>query len=74
MGITPRDDTPSPTATPALKVIGPGTYLVPDEVGYGVYRVMGYWARLGSDFGIIDNDGVYDNGIGLMVVQQGDPM
>ena len=45
---------------------------MPDEIGYGVYRVTGYWARLDSDFSIIDNDGVYGNGIGLMVVQQGD--
>ena len=52
-------------------MLGSGTYLVPDEIDYGVYRVVGYWARLDSNFDIIDNDGVYDNGIGLMVVQQG---
>ena len=46
--------------------------MVPNEIDYGVYRVSGYWARLDSDFSIIDNDGVYDNGIGLMVIQQGD--
>ena len=68
--VTP--DAPPPTATPTLEVIDSGTYLVPNEIDYGIYRVVGYWARLGSDLDIIANDGVYDNGLGLMVVQQGD--
>lgn len=70
---------PTPAVTPApapdepeMNAIESGTYLVPSEIKHGVYRVIGYWARLDSSLGIIDNAGVYDNGIGLMVVQRGD--
>lgn len=63
---------PSAVPSPDVEIIHSGTYSVPDEIGYGVYRVGGYWARLDSALKVIDDDGVYGNGIGLMVVQQGD--
>jgi len=56
---TPTQETPDPEPS---GVIPAGTYLVPDEVPPGVYRVVGYWATLDEDLETIENDGVYDEG------------
>ena len=42
------------------------------EVVPGIYRVAGYWARLDADLEIIDNDGVYDDGLSLVNVLESD--
>ena len=67
---SPSDESPEPAApttepeptAETLDIIESGTYLVPDEVAPGVYRVLGYWATLDEDMDIIDNDGVYEEG------------
>lgn len=56
---TPEQETREPDKG---AVIPAGTYLVPDEVPLGVYRVVGYWATLDEDLDTIENDGVYDEG------------
>jgi hypothetical protein len=53
---------PTTTTEPALPVISSGTYIVPDELAPGQYRVSGYFARLDANMNIIDNDGVYGEG------------
>lgn len=50
------------TTEPPLPIIESGTYIVGQEIAPGAYRVSGYFARLDSNFDIIDNDGVYDEG------------
>ena len=55
---TPQPE-PEPTDSP-LDVIESGTWVVPNEIEPGVYRVIGYWATLDDDMEIIDNDGVYE--------------
>lgn len=41
--------------------IDSGTWVVPDEVKPGYYRVAGYWATMDADMEILDNDGVYES-------------
>lgn len=60
-----------PTTTTTLPIIGEGVYIVPDEVGLGTYRFVGYMARLDENLEIIDN-ALVDEGFGLMVVLEGD--
>ena len=62
--------TTTTTTEPEIEVIDSGTYIVGTEVAPGLYRVAGYWALLDDEFDIIENDGVYDNGLGLMVVPE----
>jgi hypothetical protein len=56
------------TTTTALPVIGPGTYIVPDEVAADTYRLAGYAARLDDELEIIDNYLIGDNGFGIVIV------
>jgi hypothetical protein len=59
---TPTSEEPEPEPEPEpdpLNVIESGTWIVPDEVAPGYYRVSGYWASLDDDMEIIENDGVY---------------
>lgn len=56
------------TTTIVSDIFGSGTYTVGTDIQPGVYRVFGYWARLDEGREIIDNDAVYDNGVGLMNV------
>lgn len=60
------------TTTTSDPTIAEGTYVVGAEIQPGIYRVSGYWARLDAAMEIIDNDGVYDNGVGLMKVEPTD--
>jgi hypothetical protein len=60
------------TTTTALPVIGPGTYIVPDEVAADTYRLAGYAARLDDELEIIDNYLIGDNGFGIVIVQPTD--
>jgi len=41
---------------------------VGDEIQPGVYRYVGYFARLDDDLEIMDNDLVFGDGLGLMEV------
>lgn len=49
----------APEGDSGLPVIEAGTYLVPSEVPYGVYRVVGYWETMDAGMDTIENDGVY---------------
>ena len=60
------------TTTTALPVIGPGTYIVPDEVAADTYRLAGYAARLDDELEIIDDYWIGDNGFGIVIVQPTD--
>jgi hypothetical protein len=67
------------TTTTTMPTLGSGTYIVSEEalpgiphIVPGVYRVVGYWARMDSSQEIIDNDGVYDNGLTLLKVEASD--
>lgn len=62
--------TTTTTTEPEIEVIESGTYIVGSEVAPGLYRVTGYWALLDDSFDIIENDGVYDNGLSLMSVPE----
>src|SRR5690242_1000098 len=55
---TTTTSTTSTTVAPITTVptIGSGTYIVPDEIVPGVYRVLGYYARLDANQEIIKND------------------
>ena len=53
--LPPTTTTLAPTTT-TLPIIGSGTYIVPDEIVPGVYRVAGYYARLDANQEIIKND------------------
>jgi hypothetical protein len=59
-------ESPTPTPTPEpteeeLDVIESGTWIVPDEMKPGYYRVAGYWATMDEDMEILNNDGVYED-------------
>jgi hypothetical protein len=64
--------TTTEATTTALPVIGPGTYIVPDEVAADTYRLAGYAARLDDELEIIDNYLIGDNGFGIVIVQPTD--
>ena len=68
----PVTTTEATTTTTALPVIGPGTYIVPDEVAADTYRLAGYAARLDDELEIIDNYLIGDNGFGIVIVQPTD--
>jgi hypothetical protein len=69
----PTTTTTAPTTTTTeAPVIGSGVYIGGSEFAAGLYRVIGYWARLDSDQEIIDNDIVYDNGMTLLNVRESD--
>ncbi|HLF44263.1 MAG TPA: hypothetical protein VJA46_12180 [Acidimicrobiia bacterium] len=68
----PTTTTLPPTTTTTIPTISSGVWVVGSEVEPGVYRVAGYWARLDDAVEIIDNDGVYDNGLGLVNVLESD--
>lgn len=61
-----------PTTTTTDPSISEGVYIVGAEIKPGLYRVSGYWARLDANMEIIANDGVYDNGVGLLNVRETD--
>jgi hypothetical protein len=71
-GSTTTTTTLPTTTTTALPVIGPGTYIVPDEVAADTYRLAGYAARLDDEFEIIDNYLIGDDGFGIVIVQPTD--
>lgn len=61
---SPTSEAPSPSPEPTeeeLDVIESGTWIVPDEIKPGYYRVAGYWATMDEDMEIMDNDGVYED-------------
>jgi hypothetical protein len=60
------------TTTTTLPVISSGVYIVPTEFAPGLYRVVGYWARLDANQEIIDNDLVPENGMTLLNVRDSD--
>jgi hypothetical protein len=60
------------TTTTTLPVISSGVYIVPTEFAPGLYRVVGYWARLDANQEIIDNDLVPENGMALLNVRDTD--
>ena len=60
------------TTTTTIPTISSGVWVVGSEVEPGVYRVAGYWARLDADLEIIDNDGVYDDGLSLVNILASD--
>ena len=64
--------TTTTTTTTTLPVISAGTYIVGTEIEPGIYRVVGYWARLDETLDIIDNENSGDNGIAVLVVQPSD--
>jgi hypothetical protein len=65
---TTTTSTTTTTTAPQLAVIAEGVYIVGDEIQPGVYRYVGYFARLDDDLEIIDNDLVFGDGLGLMEV------
>lgn len=61
-----------PTTTTLDPTIRDGTYIVGTDIQPGMYRVAGYWARLDEAMEIIDNDGVYEDGFGMLNVRDTD--
>lgn len=68
----PTTTTQLATTTTTLPVIGSGVYFVGSEFEPGLYRVVGYWARLDANQEIIENDIVNDNGMSLLNVRESD--
>lgn len=58
--------TTTTTTEPPFDTIESGTYIIGTEIQPGFYRVAGYWSLLDESFDILENDGVYDNGLGLV--------
>ena len=65
---TTTEQATTTTTEPEIPTIESGTYIIGTEIKPGFYRVAGYWALLDESFDIIENDGVYDNGLGLVRV------
>ena len=68
----PPTTVPATTTTAPDLTISSGTYIVGSEIQPGMYRVAGYWARLDASMDIIDNDGVYKDGFGMLNVRDTD--
>ena len=69
--VAPTTVAATTTTDPDL-TISSGTYIVGSEIQPGMYRVAGYWARLDASMDIIDNDGVYRDGFGMLNVRDTD--
>lgn len=68
----PTTTTQPPTPTTTLPIVPEGVYIVPDELPLGIYRLTRYMARLDAELEIIDNGLVSGDGLGLMVILDGD--
>ena len=64
----PTTTTQAATTTSTIPVISAGTYEIGTQIKPGLYRVSGYWALLDNSLEIVENDGVYDNGLSLLSV------